>query len=257
MDSHWWPQCHSLEVSFLLTVPVILPYGLSNGNKTCRKTTGQLQRHWREMRWFSRKLKSFSKIFTYQYINVSQIHYISLLFKQSVVNTIWPSLDDSLWTSIIVQSYNTVMPSGTFEVLRTLSPMLTGSRQLCICSSSVLHSVISHFSAVFFVSWLPASHMLPSLCRHLLSKGPRVTSHPQGANTEGQFVHPPGCLYTEPDPEDLRPSCLQVSRGSFESDFLVWHSGLSLPEYHRARITAGLGYQETWETLLLRLGFLS
>ena len=131
-------------------------------------------------------------MFNYQDINVSQMHYISLLFKQSVVNTIWPLLDDSLWTSIIVQGYNTVMSSGTFEVLRTLSLILTGSRQLCICSSSVLHSIISHFSAVFFVSWLPASHMLPSLCRHLLSKGPRVTSHPQGANTDiGTVCSPP------------------------------------------------------------------
>lgn len=69
---------------------------------------------------------------------------------------------------------NVAMTSGIFEVLRALSPRLSGSRQLCICSSSVLHPVISHFSAVFSVSWLPAFHPLPSLCTYLLSEGPRA-----------------------------------------------------------------------------------
>ena len=159
-------------------------------------------------------------MFNHQDINVSQMHYISLLFKQSVVNTIWPLLDDSLWTSIIVQCYNTVMPSGTFEVLRTLSLILTGSRQLCICSSSVLHPVISHFSAVFSVSWLPASHILPSLCTYLLSEGPRAAPAIQRTDTDvgnSLFSHS-GALMQSPGPKGYRPSCLQVSSlGSGES----------------------------------------
>lgn len=142
------------------------------------------------------------------------------LLKQNVLNIIWPYLDDLLWTSIIVQCYNAAMTSGIFEVLRALSPMLNGSRQLCICSSSVLHPVISHFSAVFSVSWLPASHILPSLCTYLLSEGPRAAPAIQRTDTDvgnSLFSHS-GAIMQSPGPKGYRPSCLQVSSlGSGES----------------------------------------
>ena len=155
-------------------------------------------------------------MFNYQDINVSQMHYISLLFKQSVVNIIWPLLDDSLWTSIIVQCYNTVMSSGTFEVLRT-QPSAKWFQTAVHLQFFCPPLCISHFSAVFFVSWL----LLLICCPHFVGTcWVRSQAWPAILKVQTQLANPLECLYTEPDPKDLRPSCLQVSRGSFESDFL-------------------------------------
>ena len=118
------------------------------------------------------------------------------LLKQNVLNIIWPFLDDSLWTSITVQCCNIALSSGTLEVLRALSPMRNGSRELCIYHSSVSPPCHLSLLCCFSVPWFPASHLLPSLCTHLLSEGLRVASAIPKVQTQtwGQLVQPLRCF---------------------------------------------------------------
>lgn len=146
------------------------------------------------------------------------------LLKQNVLNIIWPFLDDSLWTSISVQCCNTALPSGTLEVLKALSPMQNGSRELCIYHSSVSPPCHLSLLCCFSVPWFPASHLLPSLCTHLLSEGLRVAPAIPKVQTQtwGQPVQPLRCHLCGALAQ--RNSGLLVSRSLLGSrrKFQVW-----------------------------------
>lgn len=135
---------------------------------------------------------------------------------------------------------NVAMTSGIFEVLRALSPRLSGSRQLCICSSSVLHPVISHFSAVFSVSWLLLFTHCPSLCTYLLSEGPRAAPAIQRTDADVEQLVQIGALMQSLAQRGFRPSFLQVSSLGSGGELRVQKSDFLDIEIQLASLQLGL-----------------